>query len=265
MSSGQKVIKYCALAFAIFLIVSIFKGIFSLGYSIINGFDFDIKREARNYDNASTYLDIDLKYTDLKIVSGDAFKYETDNENIEVEQNENKMTIKEKKVSVFKKKKDSSITVYIPSSIVLDNTYIGAGAGKIEVENLYTKELRMDLGAGKSVLSNLTVLDSTKIDTGAGDINIDNSNLNNLDIDLGVGYTRIYASLHGLTKIDCGIGNLELSLFDDIDLYTIEIDKGLGKVKLDDKEVTTNPIGNGENKIKIDGGVGNINIKTYGA
>lgn len=264
MSSGQKIIKYCALAFAIALIVGIFKGIFEVGYHVVNGIDIKTSSTKRNYDNASSYLDIDVAYADLKIISGDAFKVETENENVEVKQDENKLTVKEKKASIFKKNKEKSITVYIPESLVFDISYIDTGAGKIEIDSLNTKNLKMNLGAGKAIINNIIALNSAKIDTGAGDVSITGGNYNNLDIDLGVGNANIEAVLTGLTKIDCGIGNLNLDLIGDPESYTVEVDKGLGKFTLDGEELSTNEFGTGANKITINGAIGNINIKRVG-
>ena len=62
-------------------------------------------------------------------------------------------------------------------------------------------------------------------------------------------------------KINAGIGNLELNIQDNKENYTIKADKGIGYIKRDGKEVADDvTYGDGENNIKIDGGIGSIKI-----
>ena len=42
--------------------------------------------------------------------------------------------------------------------------------------------------------------------------------------------------------------------------YTIEVEKGIGTVKIDGQEVKSQKIGTGNNLLDIHGGIGSINI-----
>ena len=92
MTSVQKVIKYLALAFALFLIFSILSaimfGVSTLSH-IFSSNDSEIIEELKDIniigDNIS-YLDIDIKYANLIIKRGDTLKAETNNKYISCNQ-----------------------------------------------------------------------------------------------------------------------------------------------------------------------------------
>ena len=66
----------------------------------------------------------------------------------------------------------------------------------------------------------------------------------------------------GNTQIDCGVGDVELELTGDAEKYAIHTEKGIGDIKINDSSVANDStIGKGENKINIEGGVGNVDIK----
>ena len=82
---------------------------------------------------------------------------------------------------------------------------------------------------------------------------------NDAEMKLGVGETRINAKLLGSSKINAGIGLVNLVLIESG--YEIDIDKGIGEVKYNGSKASDDLIiGNGENKISIYGGIGDIRI-----
>lgn len=260
MSQTQKVIKYLAIAFAIFLIVSIISGImFSL--SMFTGiFNQDVLDEMKTFsiENSKT-LKIDVKTVNLSIKIDEQFKIETNNKYIEVNESLDKIAIKENSHSWFKNNK-SQLIIYIPSNYEFDKIDIDSGAGKIDIESLNTKILNLDLGAGNILIDDLTVSNNIDIDGGAGNITISNANINNLDLDMGVGNLSLSSYLTGNSKIDGGVGNIDLNLIGNQDDYKIKIEKGIGKATIDNNSVSNTTYGNGNNYIDIDCGVGEIVI-----
>lgn len=264
MSSGQKIIKNLALAFAFFLIFSIVSGII-YGLSVFTNIfkdKEDLKpleeiKELKETD--ASLLSIDLKATNLVVKVGDTFKAETSNKYIETRQDKEKIYITERNHNWFKEQ--PKLIVYIPSNMILDGVQINGGAGKIEIEALQTKILDLNLGAGKVDINNLQVLNKTVVEGGAGSVDIKNSILNNLDLNMGVGKFSLDAKVLGNSDIEQGVGSMDLNLIGTSDDYQIYVDKGLGSVNIDGKNVKDDEnFGNGINKIDIDGGVGSINI-----
>lgn len=270
MSIAQKMIKYLALAFAIFLIVTIFSGILTGIYTMSN--ILGLKKEStESITEISTleleeiddyaYLDIEIKYSNFKIKLGEKFEVQTNNDNIEVNQKNNKLKIIEKQSNWFwRNSNEEELIVYIPENIEFEKVNIETGAGRVNIEEIKAEKLKLNLGAGETIINNI-ISDNVDIDGGVGKFTIENGTINNLDFDLGIGETTINAKITGNNKIDTGIGSLKLNIDGNIEDYKFKVEKGIGNIKLNGKQVSNNEIiGNGENVIDIDGGIGEIII-----
>lgn len=257
MSRGQTIIKYAAIAFAVYLICEIFLTLVSIVGIVGEGFKSENKKIEMPKSDA--YLVIDLATSSLTIKEGDTFDYIIDNKEITANKDNNKIVIKEKG---HIRNKKSEVVVTIPRDMVLNDAIIEAGAGKINIESIKAENFILDIGAGSVQINNLIVTKNCDIDGGAGNVVINNSSIFNLDMDLGIGKTTITSSLNGENEIDTGIGKLELNLIGSINDYNLDISKGVGSITLDGKSLKDEEqIGNGSSLVKIDGGIGAIEIK----
>lgn len=275
MTTAQKIIKYCAVAFAIFLIITVISIVSSAGYRLLNAIGIIDSNRYSLLENMVTIsddaeeflsLNLDIKSSNLQIKTGDKFEVKTNNSNIKYSNENGSIKIKEDKVAnwFFGKMDIGELIIYIPENMKqIDEVKINIGAGTVFIEQLNTKNLYLDLGAGNVTIDKLTVSEESKINGGAGNININSGEIANVDLDLGVGNTKIKSDITGNSNINTGVGELNLYLSLDADNYKINVNKGLGKITFnDDKILDDTIIGNGENYIKISGGVGNINIET---
>ena len=270
MTSIQKVIKYLAIAFAIFLIVSIISTITAAIFALsgILGLKQDIE-QSMNSEMVATHLenndikilDIEIAFTNLTIKTGESLKIETDNNNINYKQENQKLEIKEKNKKWFVNYVEKELILYLPENIEFEKVKIATGAGKIDIETLKTEKLAFELGAGETKIQDLKVLKECEIDGGAGKISILNGTINDLNLDMGVGEVNLTSNLTGKNEINAGVGSLNIDLQGEKDSYKIQANKGLGSIKIDGKELPDGEsFGNGENYIEVDGGVGNIKI-----
>lgn len=263
MSSAQKVIKYLAIALAISLIVGIFAGIYKVITSL-GGFTDDIGKNGLNlhdYPDSSNILSVDIKAAKLKIVEGESLKMESNSKYITSLKENNKLSVTEQSHSIFHKKNDEEVTIYVPKDMTFDKVYISNGAGTIYIENIKTNDLELELGAGKLEIDKITTYHNTEIDGGAGEVMIQNANLSNLDLEVGVGKFTINASITGKSNIDAGVGELNINLLDSKGNYNIYTETGIGSIKIDGNSVKDeSTYGMGSNKIDVDGGIGSINI-----
>lgn len=274
MSIGQKVIKYLAIAFAIALIVGIITTIVRVVSSIPltlkigknNNDSNNIIETSSDFENENVaFLDIDIAYSNLTIRKGEYLKVESSDKDIQCKQDEQKIIIKERNSNWFNNTKKEELIVYVPENLQFDKVNINTGVGKVNIEILNTKVLKMDLGAGETSIQNINITESAKIDTGAGKVNIKEAKINDLRCDLGIGATEISAKLLGNTRIGTGVGNLKLDVLGKKEEYETKVNKGLGNVTIDEEKISDNEVvGNGENKIDIDGGVGEIKINFRG-
>lgn len=266
MNETQKVIKYLAIAFAIFLIVSIVSGItmcfamFSHLFSEKDNEDFTSSSKTEITESISS-LEIDLYATSTTIKEGDKFQIETNNSKIVTKTSGGKLVIKERKMNFFKRKRNYHLVIYLPKETIYDKVSIDSGAGRIEIEKLATKKLFLDLGAGEVEINSLDVLEETEVDGGAGKFSIKKGNIHNLDLDMGVGKVELTAAITGNSKIEAGVGETDICLLGREEDYKIKINKGIGSATIADKTVSNDTYyGNGSNLLYIDGGVGKIDI-----
>ena len=272
MTTAQKIIKYFATAFAVFLIVTIISAIFGGGYVLLRAFGLintdknivteDLKVISSEVKEIST-LKLELAFTNLEIKIGDSFKVETNNSKITFTNDNGSVKIKEEKYNWSENHDNASeLIIYIPEDMIaLDETKIEAGAGNINIEKLNTQGLYLELGAGDVKIANLTVSEEAKIDGGVGRTELKSCEINNLKANLGMGEFVFSGKLTGKNEVDSGVGAINIDLLDSSENYTIDVDKGIGSVTLDGMKLEMDRVyGTGENYLDIDGGIGEIKI-----
>ena len=267
MNSVQKVIKYLALAFAIFLSVSIIGGIITglTGVSyIISGRDSEAVGEMQVYpiEGEISSLSVDLSGAELKIQTADKFSVESNHNYISVKAENGKLRIYETKKLFSVYPKGATVILNIPEGFVFDEATVDTGAGRVEIGTLSADVLKLSLGAGKAEINNLTANSRADIDGGAGELTIDGGKLCNLNLDMGVGKLTLKSRIEGKSQLDYGVGETNLTLLGSREDYKIEIDKGIGEARLAGESMKDDSAyGWGENRIEIDGGIGAIRIE----
>ena len=73
---------------------------------------------------------------------------------------------------------------------------------------------------------------------------------------------EISADITGNSKVDCGVGRLELNLQRPEEEYTIKTDTGVGRIALNSNRCTNSTYGKGQEKLKIAWWVGAVEITT---
>lgn len=69
------------------------------------------------------------------------------------------------------------------------------------------------------------------------------------------------SAIKGNSKINAGIGSLELNVLGSKNDYVIKANKGIGNILIDGLNVSDNyTYGNGEDTLNIEGGIGSINV-----
>lgn len=263
MSTGQRIIKSLAVAFGLFLTFTIFFSIVGGLYAFTSMFSKDnvIEENTSILLNQSTenikYLDIDVNSSNLVIKPGNSFIIETNNKHIKYKIDNNELKIKEEGYHLTNSKLKSELIITIPDTN-LNEIDINTGAGNLNIDSINTEKLDIDLGTGTTLINNL-YSKRADIDTGAGTFTINNGSINDLDLDVGVGEVKITSNITGNSSISSGVGKLSLNLLNTFDNYRFEVNKGIGKVTINDTEVGDNiTLGNGTNTIKLDGGIGEI-------
>lgn len=273
MTTTQKIIKYLAIAFALYLVISIFSIIFGLSREIISSINNDKKESelleeyttiSNNVNNIESFK-IDISNDDIEIKEGEKFEVKTNDPNVKFYHENSKVKIKSDKTLSWHLSNSSrgTIIIYLPNEFNISELDLNLGAGKIDIDKIFVETLLMDLGAGTMTAKEINVYEKATINGGAGNINIYSGTINNLNLKLGAGNASIQSDLTGSNTLTTGVGKLNLGLSRSKDNYKFDISKGLGNIILNDFDVSEDIlIGAGETKIKISGAVGNIIINT---
>lgn len=273
MTTTQKIIKYLAIAFALFLVISIFSIIFGLSREIISSINSDKKDSklleeyttiSNNVNNIESFK-IDISNDDIEIKEGEKFEVKTNDPDVKFYHENSKVKIKTDKTFSWHLSNSSrgTIIIYLPNEFNISELDLNLGAGKIDIDKIFVETLLMDLGAGTMTAKEINVYEKATINGGAGNINIYSGTINNLNLKLGAGNASIESDLTGSNTLTTGVGKLNLGLSRSKDNYKFDISKGLGNIILNDFDVSEDIlIGDGEAKIKISGAIGNIIINT---
>lgn len=273
MKGAQKVIKWFALALAALLIVTIFSGIIG-GLSFVgmmvwgdeiswNGNSEWVNTEFSGKE--MTRLDVNVKATAVRIRTakeGEPVRIETNNEYITSWVDGSTLNVVEKSHGFFGWGGTGDLVIYVREDTAFDSVEIEIGAGTLDVERLEARDLKLNLGAGKTAIDELIATRRAEIDGGAGVVEIRGGELHDLDLDLGAGKAELRARVVGNGRVTAGVGKTELTLIGREEDYRLRIDKGIGSVTLDGRSLSDGEsVGSGTTLIEIDSGVGAVEMK----
>ncbi|MBR2634718.1 MAG: DUF4097 family beta strand repeat protein [Clostridia bacterium] len=268
MTKEQRWIKNFAIGLAVLLIVGIFSGILGVLKGITLFFsDSEKSGEMTDYPVSSEVrsLELFLSAAQVTIQTGEKFAVCSNLENLKVSETGGVLTLREKKALFRSTKSDAALTLTVPENFVFERAEISTGAGALTADSLSAMEIEMELGAGKVFFSHLSAQRSADIQGGVGKITVENGSLHNLQAEMGVGEWHYTGFLTGEAELEFGIGNSKLILLGQSEDYRLECEKGIGNLTVDNKRVSGNEtIGSGENKIRLEAGIGNIEISFQG-
>lgn len=275
MTSFQKVIKYGAIAFGIYLSFMIIGMIiFSITaiFGISTGFNMlenssnqaMITKWEQEYSNI-TSMEIDVSLCKLTIKKGNTLKVDVSNvsDKFKCEAKESVLKIEDKKVHNgfwYIEEVIPEVTIYLPEDIEFKEVTIKTGVNETCIESLKANKAYLEMGAGKYKIDEL-LADYAKIEAGAGETIIDKAEIGELKLDGGIGRLVLTSKITELADIDCGVGKVELNLIGLSTDYKVKAHTGLGNFTVDDKKVRDDEIiGNGDVTIKVDSGVGETSV-----
>lgn len=265
MNTFQKVIKYLAVAFALFLSISIIGGIVQVLASVASFGSKNAVGEMKTYEVSEKVesIQVDISAADFVIQTGEKFLVESNHKYLTVDERNTKLVISEKEHSSFSNTHGNvKLVVTVPEGFVFQDADISTGAGRVTVDTLAANTLNLSLGAGETKIGSLTAAAKAHIEGGAGALTVNGGALHNLDCDMGVGNVMLTSKITGNSSIDYGVGQAELVLLGSGEDYQIHLDKGVGEATIDGETMRDDSVyGAGANKLDIDGGVGEIEIR----
>ena len=219
-------------------------------------------------DDSQTYeitseihsLDIQINAADFKIVSVDDFSVESNLKYLSVSEKDGVLKIVDEAKS-NSNYTNAILTLYVPDGIVFHDVDIETGAAKMTVDTLSASSVELKLGAGDVRFESLNASANVDIEGGAGQITIVSGTLNDLTLEMGMGELDLRVALLGNSDLKFGVGESNLTLIGSKDDYKVDVEKGLGSISVDGKNVSDfGSSGNGQSHIHIEGGIGAVHI-----
>ncbi len=276
VNNTQRVIKGFAIALAVFLMMvigsALVAGISFLGY-LAWGNDVSWSGQAGDWSTLDLSvsdvrdIEINIKATPLKLRQAendsDRIRIDTNSNYIETWSGNGKLSIVEKSHGFFGWGGSGEVIIYLPEKAVFEDFNIEIGAGTLEAELINARTLKLNLGAGRTSIGMLNVKDSAQIDGGTGFMEIRDGGVRNLDLEVGAGRADLRLKLAGDNRIESGVGRLDLDLVGDEDDYRLDVSKGIGSVTMNGSGLGDDAVwGKGDTRVRIDAGVGSVEMKT---
>ncbi len=264
MTNFQKAVKYFAIVLSFALIVGMVAGVVK-GVSVLAKLTdlttSDGKVEVVKEETIKK-IRIKLFRTDLVIVEGESFNAETDNDDVTVKEVFGTLVVEENSKSIVDSIKKSKFVLTVPKDYALDQIKITTGAGRFSAQTLNAEKIDLNFGAGEVGIDKIISSEKTEITGGAGKVEIRDGKTDDLDLDMGMGKLYYRAEITGRSELDCGMGDMELILLGGEENYSVDLDKGLGLASINGVSYDDGAdYGDGENKLDINGGVGEIKVK----
>lgn len=272
MNTMQKVIKYTAITFAILLTVGILTGIVGVISGVVSIFDDE---EGDKIDYSMDFedvekLDINHGMGTLNIKQGIGFRVEATNVSKDFDArlvNGTLIINESNSIGNFlwfnfgTSRIKSVVTVYVPEDFNAKSIKIESGAGNVNLEDISTRYLVIDAGVGDLYGRNLHAM-KVEADGGVGNMKLKDVNFTDVDLDCGVGNISIEGMIFGKSEFSGGVGNVNIQLNGSREDYSLKVDAGLGSISVNGDKLSREYYDNykAENTIKIDGGIGDVDI-----
>lgn len=249
---AKKFLIYVAAGIAVLAVIALLGSLFSFGTGVGENKTYEVTGEVKS-------LEVEIGAADFRIETGDEFSVESNLKNLTFRQTGDRLILREK--SINKTYNGAQLTIYIPEGTVFTQIDITTGAGKFTAGSLSAETIDFEFGAGEVNIGELNATREADIEGGAGQITIGSGSLRDLSLDMGVGELDLTSKIVGEGELNLGVGDVQITLIGSREDYTVELNKGLGELRLDGENISGGrTIGNGQNDVEINGGIGSIDV-----
>ncbi|MBQ9767791.1 MAG: DUF4097 family beta strand repeat protein [Lachnospiraceae bacterium] len=228
MNGIQKVIKYCAMAFAVFLSVVIIGSIAAVVLRVVAGVAIgnEISESRERVDLSEQYSAEEIVAQginsilidcsgEILVQPGEVLSIEATNitEDYEIRLENGRVSLKSHEpdflVNVFSwfgdMTEQEKVVVTVPAEFMPQEVKLYSGSGKVFVDALTADLLFIDSGFGKVNVTNGNFKE-TELDTGSGSVTVKDSKLGKLYLDSGSGAIRMENVVAEDAEVDSGSG-----------------------------------------------------------
>lgn len=252
MNGLQKVIKYCAMAFAIFLSVVIFGSIIAVVTGVatgIAGINY-LTEDKERIDLSEQYSETEIAELGLQnilvdcnayitVQRGDVLSVEATNvtEDYKIKCANGKLSVVQEDndfegfrfvIGNWDKEMQEQVVLTVPESFTAKQIAIHSGSGRVSVSEVTSERLELDSGSGAVEISDVTA-DSLYVDSGSGRVSLTGVNATESAFNTGSGSVKGEDVSLGKLKVNSGSGAVRLM---ELTAKDVMLDSGSGSVEL---------------------------------
>ena len=274
MTGFQKFIKYAAIAFGIYLSITIVLVLLGIARGFVgaskNDEFKDIVRDREKYqteDITRTYeniknLEVNVEETELIIRNGDTFKIEGTNipNKMEIEQEGNQLNISDEELPSSFSDENMVMTIYIPEDTKLDTIDLEINYVSADIQKLNTANLKLDIYNNYCEIDEI-IADNMEFKNEEGNIDIYDAEIGRLLFDSESGVEDVSLDITGNAEINLEYPYTDMNLIRKQEDYQISTRNKFGNIYIDNEIITSNAEtwGSGNTKINLD----NVNANIF--
>ena len=274
MTGFQKFIKYAAIAFGIYLSITIVLALLGIARGLVRASKNDEfkdivtdREEYKTEDITRTYenirnLEVNVEETELIIRNGDTFRIEGTNipDRMEIEQEGNQLSISDEELPSSFFDGNMVMTIYIPEDTKLDNIDLEINYVPADIQKLNTANLKLDIYNNYCEIDEI-IADNMEFKNEEGNIDIYNAEIGRLLFDSESGVEDVSLDITENAEINLEYSYTDMNLIGKQEDYQISTKNQAGNIYIDGETITSNAEtwGSGSTKINLD----NVNADIF--
>ena len=275
MTGFQKFIKYAAIAFGIYLSITIVLVLLGIARGFVgasrNDEFKDIIRDreeyhtediTRNYENIKS-LEVNVEETELIIRNGDTFRIEGTNipDKMKIEQNGDTLKVSDEELPSSFSDENMVVTIYIPEDVKLDNIDLEINYMSADIQKLNTRNLTLDIYNNYCEIDEI-IADNMEFKNEEGNIDIYDAEIGRLLFDSESGVEDVSLDITGNAEMNLEYSYTDMNLIGTQEDYQISTKNRSGNIYIDGETITSNAEtwGSGSTKINLDNVNADISI-----
>ena len=274
MTGFQKFIKYAAIAFGIYLSITIVLALLGIARGLVRASENDEfkdivtdREEYKTEDITRTYenirnLEVNVEETELIIRNGDTFRIEGTNipDRMEIEQEGNQLSISDEELPSSFFDGNMVMTIYIPEDTKLDTIDLEINYVPADIQKLNATNLKLDIYNNYCEIDEI-IADNMEFKNEEGNIDIYNAEIGRLLFDSESGVEDVSLDITENAEINLEYSYTDMNLIGKQEAYQISTKNQAGNIYIDGETITSNAEtwGSGSTKINLD----NVNADIF--
>lgn len=275
MTGFQKFIKYAAIAFGIYLSITIVLVLLGIARGFVKSSQIEFggsfgknieeyhpKDIDQTFENINR-LKLDLEVTELIVKKGNSLKVEGKNipDNFKIAQDGNTLKISDEKLPSSFFNENIILTIYLPETQKLEAVELELDYVSADIEMLNTTNLKLNVQYGTCKIDELIAY-NMEIDSEYGEIDMYHAETKKLLLDSELGTENINVKVVENAKIDLEFTDTNIKFIGKQEEYQIQSRTQFGNTYIAGTEVTSrDETGNGNIKINLEANNSQTNIE----